>query len=254
MLTKLRPFARGFLEKASAMFEMYVCALADEDYERAVVKLLDPDGVYFGDDGERVVSSEELKRRGMKSLVVIPGAEAAAAAVILDDTDTAWPSVHQDNLILVDRYLYFASAACRRFNHSRLESLVEQGRDEGEDDGSLAGVLDALRRVHKVFFDGNCSDVRDAIREVRRQVLHGCTVVFRRSDEGSAVWSLAERFGAVCQVDVSETATHVVAEHPGTQKAQWARDNNKFLVNQDWIKAASFRWCRQGERAFPVLI
>ncbi|GJN19386.1 hypothetical protein PR202_gb06659 [Eleusine coracana subsp. coracana] len=34
MLTKLRPFVRGFLEQASAMFEMYVYTLGDQDYAR----------------------------------------------------------------------------------------------------------------------------------------------------------------------------------------------------------------------------
>jgi RNA polymerase II C-terminal domain phosphatase-like 3/4 len=30
------------------------------------------------------------------------------------------------------------------------------------------------------------------------------------------------------------------------------RDHGKFLVNPEWIKAASFRWCRQDTQEFPV--
>ncbi|KAJ1281438.1 hypothetical protein BS78_04G305600 [Paspalum vaginatum] len=259
MLTKLRPFARSLLAQASAMFEMYVYTLAGSVYAKENVKLLDPDGVYFG---ERIVSSLESKRPDMKNLDVIPGAEDATV-VIVDDTDAAWP-LHQDNLILMDRYLYFASE-CRRFDY-QIESLAERGLDEREHDGALAVVLDVLNRVHKGFFDsvhehdGHCADVRAVIREVRGQVLRGCTVVFSLSEsldeleyeEDSPIWDLAEELGAVCELDVDETTTHVVAEDPDTEKAQWARDNIKFLVNPDWIKAAGFWWRRQDEQDFPV--
>ncbi|WVZ73307.1 hypothetical protein U9M48_021631 [Paspalum notatum var. saurae] len=254
MLTKLRPFARGFLAQANTMFEMYVYTLGGPDYARAVVQLLDPDGAYFG---ERVVSSQESSRRDMKSLDVIPGAEdAAATVVIIDDTETVWPW-HQDNLILIDRYFYFASG-CNKLDY-QFNSLAEQGLDEKEHDGALAVVLSVLGRVHKGFFDsvhdhgGHRADVRAVIREARSQVLRGCTLVFSLSEsaedngEDSPMRPLAEKLGAVCQVDVDQTVTHVVAEDPRTQKAQWARSNVKFLVNPEWIKVASSRWCRQDE-------
>ncbi|KAJ1281436.1 hypothetical protein BS78_04G305400 [Paspalum vaginatum] len=248
VLTKLRPFARGLLEEASTMFEMY-----------GGVRLLDPDGVYFG---ERIVSSQESSRPHMKNLDVIPGAEEATV-VIIDDMSIAWPW-HQDNLILIDRYLYFASA-CRNFGCQN-DSLAERGLDEREHDGPLAVVLSVLKRIHKGFFDSvgddkddRRADVQDVITEVRNQVLRGCTVVFslseslRGGDESETpIWDLAEQLGAVCLSDVGETVTHVVAEDPDTEKAQWARDNNKFLVDLEWINAASFRWCRQDETALPV--
>ncbi|WVZ73300.1 hypothetical protein U9M48_021625 [Paspalum notatum var. saurae] len=261
MLTKLRPFARSFLAQASTMFEMYVYTLAGSVYAKDNVKLLDPDGVYFG---ERIVSSLESKRPDMKNLDVIPGAEDATV-VIVDDTDAAWPS-HQDNLILIGRYLYFASE-CRKFDY-QIESLAERGLDEREHDGALAVVLDVLNRVHKGFFDsvhdhdGHCADVRAVIKEVRSQVLRGCTVVFSLSEsldedelayeEDSPIWDLADELGAVCELDVDDTITHVIAEDPDTEKAQWARDNAKFLVNPDWIKAAGFSWRRQDELDFPA--
>ncbi|XP_066324609.1 RNA polymerase II C-terminal domain phosphatase-like 4 [Miscanthus floridulus] len=252
MLVKLRPFVRGFLEQASSMFEMHVYTLGRQGYAKSVIDLLDPDGVYFGG---RFVSRKESTQRDMKSLDVIPDADPAAV-VILDDTDGAWPG-HQDNLILMDRYHYFAST-CRKFGYD-IPSLAEQGRDEREQDCSLAVVLGVLERIHKAFFDGDRADVRDVIREVRRQVLSECTVVFSYLEEymedfpeDTLMRTLAERLGAACQKDVDETVTHVVAEDPGTQKAQWAREHGKFLVNPEWIKAVSFRWRRVDERGFPV--
>ncbi|KAG2662233.1 hypothetical protein PVAP13_1KG517200, partial [Panicum virgatum] len=255
VLTKLRPFARGFLEQASAMFEMYVYTLGGQEYARAAVKQLDPDGVYFG---ARIVSSEESTRRDMKSLDVVPGAEAVAV-VILDDSDHVWPD-HQENLILVNRYLYFASS-CRQFGYD-VNSLAEVRRDERERDGSLAVMLEVLKRVHRGFFDsvldGHCSEVREVIRAVRREVLRGCTVAFSRviplEDFAGdhPMWKLTERLGGVCAANADATVTHVVAKDPGTEKARWARDNSKFLVDPSWIMAASFRWCRPNEQDFPV--
>ncbi|CAN6252956.1 unnamed protein product [Urochloa humidicola] len=260
VLTKLRPFARGFLEQASAMFEMYVYTLGGQDYARASVKLLDPDGVYFGGGGAaRVVSSEESTRQDRKSLDVIPGAEATAV-VILDDSDFVWPE-HGKNLIRVDRYIYFASS-CRQFGYGGVSSLAERRRDERDHDGALAVMLGVLKRVHQGFFDsvldGHCSDVREVIGAVRREVLRGCTVAFSRVIplEGVAgehpMWKMAEQMGAVCAASADDTVTHVVALDPGTEKARWARDNRKFLVNPKWIRAASFRWCRPNEQDFPV--
>nr|CAB3448208.1 unnamed protein product [Digitaria exilis] len=257
-LTKLRPFVRGFLEQASAMFEMHVYTLGDQVYARAAAKLLDPDGVYFG---ARIVSREDSIRPDVKHLDVVigRGADAAAAVVILDDSDHVWPE-HKENLILMDRYLYFA-ASCRQFGYG-VNSLAEMVRDEREHDGSLAVTLGVLKRVHQGFFDSAVvdgrPDVREVIRAVRREVLRGCTVAFSRviplEDFAGDhhMWKLAERLGAVCATNVDAMVTHVVAMDPSTEKAQWARNNNKFLVNPSWIMAASFRWCRPNEQEFPV--
>lgn len=257
MLTKLRPFVRRFLQEASAMFEMYVYTLGERDYAREIAKLLDPDGVYFG---ARIISSAESTRRDKKSLnVVVPAAESVAA-VILDDSEHVWEE-HRDNLILMDRYLYFAST-CRKFGYGNTSSLAELKRDERERDGALAVTLGVLRRVHRGFFDsvldGHCSDVREVIREVRREVLRGCTVAFSRvipfdfCAKDHPTWRMAEQLGAVCAADVDATVTHVVAKDPSTEKARWALQNNKFLVNPKWINAANFRWSRQDEQDFPV--
>ncbi|CAD6241926.1 unnamed protein product [Miscanthus lutarioriparius] len=238
MLTKLRPFVRGFLEQASSKFEMHVYTLGNQS---RVKGLVDPGGT--------------------KSLDVIPGADPVAAVILdaldLDDTDVAWPG-HQDNLILTNRYRYFAST-CRKSRFD-IPSLAEQGRDEkGEHGGSLGVALGVLERVHHAFFDGPRADVREVITELRGQVLRGCTVAFsyleqrmEDSPDDTRLWTLAERLGAICRKDVDQTVTHVVAEDPGTQKAKWARDHGKFLVNPEWIKAASFRWCRQDAQEFPV--
>jgi hypothetical protein len=61
---------------------------------------------------------------------------------------------HKENLILMERYHYFASS-CRQFGFG-VRSLSESMQDERESDGALATVLDVLKRIHTIFFDTLC--------------------------------------------------------------------------------------------------
>ena len=58
---------------------------------------------------------------------------------------------HKDNLILMERYHFFASS-CRQFGFN-CKSLAELKSDENEAEGALAKVLEVLKRVHCTFFD-----------------------------------------------------------------------------------------------------
>uniref|UniRef100_A0A0D9V8E3 RNA polymerase II C-terminal domain phosphatase-like n=2 Tax=Leersia perrieri TaxID=77586 RepID=A0A0D9V8E3_9ORYZ len=243
MLTKLRPFVRNFLIEASNMFEMYIYTMGDKAYAIEIAKLLDPDNVYFG---SKVISNSDCTQQHQKGLDVVLGAESVA--VILDDTEYVWQK-HKENLILMERYHYFASS-CRQFGFG-VRSLSESMQDERENDGALATILDVLRRLHRIFFDS-------VIKRVRQEVLEGCKLVFTRvfplhhRPQDQMLWKMAEQLGAVCCTDVDSTVTHVIALDLGTEKARWAVKNNKFLVHPRWIEAANFRWHRQQEDDFPV--
>ncbi|KAL5203013.1 hypothetical protein ABZP36_013965 [Zizania latifolia] len=256
MLTKLRPFVRKFLEEASNMFEMYIYTMGDKAYAIEIAKLLDPGNVYFG---SKVISNADCTQRHQKGLDVVLGAESVA--VILDDTEYVWQK-HKENLILMERYHYFASS-CRQFGFGA-RSLSESMQDERESDGALATILDVLKRIHAIFFDLavenalSSHDVRQVIKRVRQEVLQGCKLVFTRvfpsncRPQDQMIWKMAEQLGAVCCSDVDSTVTHVVALDLGTEKARWAVNNKKFLVHPRWIEAANFRWKWQEEKAFPV--
>ncbi|XP_006654357.1 RNA polymerase II C-terminal domain phosphatase-like 4 [Oryza brachyantha] len=256
MLTKLRPFVREFLKEASNMFEMYIYTMGDKAYAIEIAKLLDPENVYFGSN---VISNSDCTQRHQKGLDVILGAESLA--VILDDTEYVWQK-HKENLILMERYHYFASS-CRQFGFSA-RSLSESMQDEREGDGALATILDILRRIHSIFFDSAVQnplpsrDVRQVIKRVRQEILDGCKLVFTRvfplhqRPQDQMLWKMAEQLGAVCCTDVDSMVTHVVALDLGTEKARWAVGNKKFLVHPRWIEAANFRWHRQQEEDFPV--
>lgn len=75
--------------------------------------------------------------------------------MILSCADTwfdaqAWPN-HKDNLIVIERYHFFASS-CRQFDH-KYKSLSELKSDESEPDGALATVLKVLKQAHALFFE-----------------------------------------------------------------------------------------------------
>ncbi|GMJ01717.1 C-terminal domain phosphatase-like 4 [Hibiscus trionum] len=255
MMTKLRPFVRTFLKEASEMFEMYIYTMGDRPYALEMAKLLDPKQEYFSG---RVISRDDGTQKHQKGLDVVLGQESAV--VILDDTENAWTK-HKDNLILMDRYHFFASS-CHQFGFN-CKSLSQLKNDESEPDGALASVLKVLRQVHHIFFDELDSDlasrdVRQVLKTVRKEVLKDCKIIFSRvfptkfQAENHLLWKMAEQLGATCLTETDSSVTHVVSTDAGTEKSRWAVKENKFLVHPRWIEAANFLWQKQPEENFPV--
>ncbi|XP_074310609.1 RNA polymerase II C-terminal domain phosphatase-like 4 [Silene latifolia] len=257
MMTKLRPFVRNFLQEASQIFEMYIYTMGEHAYAIEMAKLLDPGNLYFN---SRVISQADCTERHQKGLDVVLGQESAV--LILDDTEFVWQK-HVDNLILMDRYHFFSSS-CRQFKHD-WKSLSELKSDENELDGALARVLGVLKRIHGQFFDPSngddyaARDVRQVRREVRKEVLKDCKIVFTRvfPKEGPPgdhrLWKMAEQLGATCSTKLGASVTHVVSLDPGTDKSRWAVREGKFLVHPRWLEAANYLWQRQPEDKFPVI-
>ncbi|KAL4272804.1 hypothetical protein GQ457_13G028110 [Hibiscus cannabinus] len=255
MMTKLRPFIRTFLKEASKMFEMYIYTMGDRSYALEMAKLLDPKKDYFSG---RVISRDDGTRRDQKALDVILGQESAV--LILDDTEKVWTK-HKDNMILMERYHFFASS-CRRFGFN-CKSLSQLKTDESASYGALASVLKVLQQIHHIFFneldsDLASRDVRQVLKRVRKEVLKDCKLVFSRvfpkkfQAENNLLWKIAEQLGATCLTGISSSVTHVVSLDAGTEKSRWAMKENKFLVHPRWIETANFFWQKQPEENFPV--
>lgn len=256
MLTKLRPFVHTFLKEASTMFEMYVYTMGERSYALEIVKHLDPRRVYFN---SKVISQSDSTQRHQKGLDVVLGAESLV--VILDDTEFVWHK-HKENLILMERYHFFASS-CRQFGFSN-KSLSESKQDESESDGALANISHVLKRAYQMFFDPalgtdlSSRDVRQVLKEIRQEILQGCVIVFSRLFSSTAhpekelIWKMAEQLGATCLREVEASVTHVVSLDAGTLKSRWALKNGKFLVNPRWIEAANYLWRKLQEKDFPV--
>ncbi|XP_027939609.1 RNA polymerase II C-terminal domain phosphatase-like 4 isoform X1 [Vigna unguiculata] len=252
MMTKLRPFVRSFLKEATEMFEMYIYTMGDRPYALEMAKLLDPQGEYFN---AKVISRDDGTQKHQKGLDVVLGQESAV--LILDDTEHAWVK-HKDNLILMERYHFFASS-CRQFGFN-CKSLAELRNDEDETDGALAKILKVLKQVHCTFFDKHQEDdlinrdVRQVLSSVRSEVLSGCVIVFSRIFHGAlpSLRKMAEQMGATCLAEVDPSVTHVVATDVGTEKSRWAVKENKFLVHPRWIEAANYFWEKQPEENFII--
>ncbi|KAH7550358.1 hypothetical protein JRO89_XS13G0177300 [Xanthoceras sorbifolium] len=153
-LVKLRPFVRTFLKEASTMFEIYVCSMGNRNYVRKAAQFLDPEGNYFN---TRLIGREDFGQdTKKKNLDLVLGQERGI--VIVDDTESVWTN-HLDNLITVEKYIYFVD----HHNYNR-KSHAEMKTDESENDGQLVNVLGALRRIHGLFFDSP-TDVKD--RDIR---------------------------------------------------------------------------------------
>ncbi|KAK3437943.1 hypothetical protein EUGRSUZ_C02587 [Eucalyptus grandis] len=254
-MTKLRPFVRTFLKEASEMFEMYIYTMGDRSYALEMAKLLDPKREYFH---ERVISRDDGTQRHQKGLDVVLGQESYV--LILDDTEQAWTK-HKDNLLLMERYHYFASS-CQQFGFS-CKSLSEMETDENEGDGALATVIGVLKRVHTIFFheledELAGRDVRQVLKTLRKEVLEGCKIIFSRvfpthfPARQHQLWKMAEQLGATCTVDLDDSVTHVVATDAGTEKSRWAVKEKKSLVHPRWIEASYYFWKRQPEESFSV--
>ena len=256
LLTKLRPFVRTFLQEASKMFELYVYTMAERAYALEIAKILDPEKFYFG---TRVISQSDSTKRHQKGLDVVLGAESVV--VILDDTEFVWPR-HKENLILMERYHFFASS-CRLFG-SNARSLSEMKKDECESDGALSIILNVLKRVHQMFYDPDLRtefssrDVRQVLKHIRQEILQGCKIVFSRvfplkaHADDQPIWKMAQQLGAVCSIEVDASVTHVVSTDKNTEKARWALKNEKFLVTPHWIEAANYLWPPQKEEDFQI--
>ncbi|KAL9665890.1 hypothetical protein QQ045_000211 [Rhodiola kirilowii] len=103
VMTKLWPFVRDFLKEANTMFEMYIHTMGDSCYAAAMATLLDPERYFY----RRVISRNESTQKHQKDLDLVLTHESAV--IILDDTEAVWPK-HTDNLILIERYNFFASS------------------------------------------------------------------------------------------------------------------------------------------------
>ncbi|KAL3518133.1 hypothetical protein ACH5RR_020722 [Cinchona calisaya] len=256
MMTKLRPFVHTFLNEASNLFEMYIYTMGERAYALQMAKLLDPGDVYFN---SRVIAQGDCTQRHQKGLDIVLGQESAV--LILDDTEAVWGK-HKENLILMERYHFFASS-CHQFGFSS-KSLSELKTDESESDGALATVLKVLQRIHNSFFDTEHSaslvdrDVRQVLKIVKKEVLKGCKVVFTRvfptqfQGENHHLWKMAEQLGATCSTELDPSVTHVVSLDAGTEKSRWAVQMGKFLVHPRWIEAANYLWKKQPEESYSV--
>ncbi|MCL7030285.1 hypothetical protein MKW94_011781 [Papaver nudicaule] len=141
---KLRPYTREFLKEASGMFILFIYTMASRQYAQEIGKLLDPNGVLFNNN-INIVSREDSTIINKKNLDVMAG-PYEKNTIIIDDTEHVWAE-HGENLIRIDRYMYF----------SAVDGSYKLKKDGGEgcvdEDEALKSISEVLHCVHKMFFE-----------------------------------------------------------------------------------------------------
>ncbi|KAG0299336.1 Carboxy-terminal domain (CTD) phosphatase, partial [Linnemannia gamsii] len=129
--------------------------------------------------------------------------------------------------------------------------------------------LQILETIHEKFYDDRevfkitnpkkQPDVKEIIRDMKKNVLKGVNIVFssviplgqpvHRAD----IWRQAESFGAVCSTELSSRVTHVVAAKVGTQKVSEARRRKHIkIVRPEWLYHSIGKWQRQNEADYVL--
>lgn len=159
-IIKLRPFVPEFLLEANKRFTMHVYTMGLSNYAQTVLKLIDPDQVYFGD---RVITSKESPNTKTLDLVVAD----KRRIIIVDDTVDVWPN-DKSSLLQITKYEYFRDGD----DNAKLKSYGEKKIDESPENGSLASVLKFLQDIHRRFEEElDSEDLRLLIHDRSRQ---GC--------------------------------------------------------------------------------
>ena len=252
MWTKFRPGVREFLERAQKNFDLHVFTMGDKNYAAEMARLLDPSGALFSG---RVASSSDADGTMMKDLDVLLGSDDMM--VILDDTVGVWPK-HKANVIQMKRYLFFPGDALKFGSEGT--SYMEVGGDEDPEKGALGCALSVLEQSHDMFFSGadDVGDIRKCLASLRRNVLHGCTIMFTRvipkdvDQSRHVAWVMATQLGATCVEECRRSVTHVVAGGT-TSKSTWGIKHGKHVVSIEWLYACGFAWKKVDEKEFPYV-
>ncbi|KAL1202984.1 RNA polymerase II C-terminal domain phosphatase-like 5 [Cardamine amara subsp. amara] len=139
-ITKIRPFVPEFLREANKLFTMHLYTMGSSDYVENVLKLIDPNKVYFGN---RVITREESPDRKTLALLIVD----KRRVVIVDDRSDVWP-YDKRNLLQISMYLYFRVIGYITMSKSYAEEKKDENRCNGS---SLANVLKLLENAHKRF-------------------------------------------------------------------------------------------------------
>jgi hypothetical protein len=106
----------------------FVLHTGNATYAAAVVSLLDPNDTYFS--GRVIAQGAE---RGESTMGHLPKAlnyglqGRDAVSIIMDDTQAVWRA-HEENLVTIDRYIYFPTVRSSSSGQSSVKSLLEQNK------------------------------------------------------------------------------------------------------------------------------
>uniref|UniRef100_A0A0N4ZFI1 RNA polymerase II subunit A C-terminal domain phosphatase n=1 Tax=Parastrongyloides trichosuri TaxID=131310 RepID=A0A0N4ZFI1_PARTI len=262
--TKLRPYARKFLENISKIYELHVVSYGQRNYAHQIAFILDPEKKLFG---HRILSRDEIlsanhKTSNMKML--FPCGEQLIA--IIDDRADVWQ--YADNLLQVSPYKFFEDTGDinappdsvdgmeqkRSSNNSRTVKAVESDNDE-----QLISIERVLTEIHETFYSAydknqEITDLKCLIADKKNQVLNGCRVVFSgivplgMNAETHPFFMLCSQYGAIVDDDMTKFTTHVIASRWGTSKVKKAEKMGIFVVSTSWVYKSLENWKKADEK------
>lgn len=98
---KVRPGLKQFLQLVNEKYEMHIYTMATRNYALSIAKIIDPDGIYFGD---RILLRDELGSLTHKNLKRLFPVDQSMVAII-DDRGDVWQ--WEANLVKVVPYDFF---------------------------------------------------------------------------------------------------------------------------------------------------
>ena len=249
LLTKLRPHARKFLERAKVLFDLCIYTMGTREYAAQVREVLDPTGSLFSEVISRDDSTAGALAKDLDVLLIDPH-----LTLIIDDSPNMWPK-HGDNVIPIMPYKFFNASDA--------------------DDTELLECFDVLQSVHTSYYACNTPStatighVSRHLRARRNSILKDCILLFTPgwasnmsvADSGK-VWTTAVEVGADCRMagscngetggdgaDEEDMPTHIIV---GSLVATpiLPIGSTAVVVLPAWIMACAATWCIQSVDAF----
>ncbi|KRY83709.1 RNA polymerase II subunit A C-terminal domain phosphatase [Trichinella pseudospiralis] len=238
--TRLRPYARYFLNKINEYFELHIITHGNRKYAQKVAKMLDPNSVLFGD---RILSRDECFDPNMKApnlKALFPGGDDLVC--IIDDREDVWN--YAENVVRVRPYRFFkhtddfnAATLAELGNIIETEMTKDVATDEkhatkdevklwleqadevptdNDPDNYLVHLFFLLRRIHETFYNGmklagnpkKTLSLKKVMNALRENVFKNLRFVFTGlvpADQAltdSIFYHRAKQFGAVVQKEV----------------------------------------------------
>uniref|UniRef100_A0A7S2HP53 protein-serine/threonine phosphatase n=1 Tax=Haptolina brevifila TaxID=156173 RepID=A0A7S2HP53_9EUKA len=252
----LRPGLQHFLRMAVSNYIVFLYTMGDEDYTRAVLRIIDPESNFFRGG---ICCWRQSESRHHKSLTRVVCDRRMA--LIVDDSIDVW-SEDLSNLCLTRRFVGDKlddglQLLCGQLFGLHREFFANAPSEGWSYEAAASGTLRAAPRVQSV------------LHTQRGQLLAGCTIALtgvvtdQKEDtlEQQPLCVLIKHYGGELTLSV-DAATHLVARRKeGWQKSpkinralqrQQAGATGFYVVWDHWLLDTLATWQKQNEESYAV--
>jgi RNA polymerase II subunit A-like phosphatase len=127
-----------------------------------------------------------------------------------------------------------------------------------DNDNELESLSEALDTLHLKFYSqiNQQPQVAQILPTIKQRVLAGCRIVFSgvfplgKDPIYHELWISAIKFGAIAQLDIDETSTHLIAAKVGTVKCKKALEMKMWIVKPEWLVESISQWAKVLEKDY----